>query len=135
MSKVEATPPSTAKKPVRVSTTSKSATKRPARKSVARKAPEPLPPPTVGAVLAEKMRAAGLSATKLGARVGLNRQTITRVIKGGVLSLEQAFRIALFFNTSTKYWVDLQYEHELFMLERISGRYITEEITPLPVVS
>jgi addiction module HigA family antidote len=95
---------------------------------------ETYPPLHPGVIIqAEYLEPNGLSAHALAVHLGVEPMRIYRIIRGeqGV-STDTALRLARFFGTSARFWMNLQDHYELQMAER-DARLVQSlaEIQPL----
>ncbi len=72
-----------------------------------------LPPVHPGEILADELKALGLSATKFAKHIGVPPNAITAILNGNRgISAEMALRLARAFQTTEKYWMNLQSNYE-----------------------
>jgi antitoxin HigA-1 len=68
-----------------------------------------LPPVHPGEILADELAALGMSATKFAKHIGVPPNAITTIINGQRgISAEMALRLGKVFETSERYWMNLQ---------------------------
>lgn len=86
-----------------------------------------------GEVLYEEfMSPLGLSATRLASTLQVSAQRISQILSGErAVSLETALRLSRYFNTSAKYWLDLQMNYELSLAEDELLEQIEREVQPI----
>src|SRR5258706_191511 len=82
-------------------------------KPMAYPATDNLPPVHPGEILADEEAALHLSATKFAKHIGVPPNAITAIVKGQRgISAEMAMRLAKAFDTSERYWMNLQSHYE-----------------------
>ena len=90
-----------------------------------------LPPIHPGEILAGEMEALGLSARALGEALAVPPNRITTILKGErSISADTALRLARFFGTSAKLWLNLQQEYDLKRTEQETGEAIRKTVRP-----
>lgn len=90
-----------------------------------------LPPVHPGEILAEEMAALGLSANQLGRALDVPGNRISEIVAGRrSISADTALRLARFFGTSAKLWVNLQSAYDLAVTEAQSGAEIAARVRP-----
>ncbi len=83
-------------------------------------------------LLEEFIRPMGLSLASVSRATGIPASRLTEITKGRrSISAETALRISKFFGTSAAFWVGLQSEHDLELVERSMGAKIQREVTPM----
>ncbi len=92
--------------------------------------------PHPGTILAERLRSRSMSASELSRYLGIPINRVTQIINGqrGV-SGDSALRLAWFFETSPRYWIDLQMAYELRRAEEENGDEIRRTIPTLSEVA
>ncbi|MGE0853609.1 MAG: HigA family addiction module antitoxin [Hyphomicrobiaceae bacterium] len=88
--------------------------------------------PHPGTVLAARLRALSMSASELSRHLGIPINRVTQIINGqrGV-SGDSALRLARFFDTAPRYWIDLQMAYELRRAEEANGDEIRRAVPTL----
>ncbi len=83
-----------------------------------------------GRILKRELKARGLSANKLSLALSVPSGRITQIIneKRGI-SAESALRLALYFDNSPQFWMNLQSRYELAVTEWNLGDKIRSEVT------
>jgi addiction module HigA family antidote len=72
-----------------------------------------LPPVHPGEILADELAALNFSATKFAKHIGVPPNAITAIVNGERgISAEMALRFARAFQTTDKYWMNLQSNYE-----------------------
>ncbi|MFN3460057.1 MAG: HigA family addiction module antitoxin [Oceanibaculum sp.] len=90
-----------------------------------------LPPVHPGEILAGEMEVLGLSARALGEALAVPPNRITTILKGErSVSADTALRLARFFGTSAKFWLNLQQEYDLKRVEQETGEAIRKSVRP-----
>ena len=84
-----------------------------------------------GEILREELHGLGLSANALAKALGVPVNRVTMILNGqrGV-SADTALRLARYFGTTPRLWLNLQKTWELRRAEIAAGREITEQVTP-----
>ena len=84
-----------------------------------------------GEILREEVDGLGLSANALAKALGVPVNRVTMILNGrrGV-SADTALRLARYFGTTPRLWLNLQKTWELRRAEIAAGREITEQVTP-----
>ena len=84
-----------------------------------------------GEILREELDGLGLSANALAKALGVPVNRVTMILNGqrGV-SADTALRLARYFGTTPRLWLNLQKTWELRRAEIAAGREITEQVTP-----
>ena len=84
-----------------------------------------------GEVLREELDELGLSANALSKALGVPVNRVTMILNGqrGVTA-DTALRLARYFGTTPKIWLNLQKTWELRRTEVEAGREIAEQVTP-----
>lgn len=92
----------------------------------------PLPPVTPGEVLREEfLRPAGLSANALALALRVPANRITAILNGErAITADTAIRLARYFGTTARFWLNLQSNHDLEVAERSAGERIRAEVAP-----
>jgi addiction module HigA family antidote len=83
-----------------------------------------------GAILAQAMKARGLSANRLALGLRVPSGRITSILNGKRgISAETALRLARFFSNREEYWMELQARYELAETRARHGQRIDEEVS------
>jgi addiction module HigA family antidote len=92
-----------------------------------------LPPVTPGEILREEyMLPLALSANRLAEALGVPANRITAILNGTrAITADTATRLALCFNTTPGFWLNLQNLHDLELVKRQSGAAIAEAVRPI----
>jgi addiction module HigA family antidote len=88
-----------------------------------------LPPVHPGAVLADELKARGLTAHSLALALRVPANRISDIVRGQRnVSPETALRLGRYFGTGGSLWVNLQAQYDLAMAERELGEQIAREV-------
>jgi antitoxin HigA-1 len=89
----------------------------------------PVPPVHPGRTISAELKARGLSAHRaaLMMRIPANRLTLVLNGKRGITA-DTALRLAQLFSTGAQFWMNLQSQYELAVVERERGRKIIAEV-------
>ncbi|MBX9692758.1 MAG: HigA family addiction module antidote protein [Cyanobacteria bacterium] len=83
-------------------------------------------------LLNEFMKPNRISAAMLASALKISRQRVHYLIaEKRAVTADTALRLARFFNTSARFWLDLQTEFDLSQVEAVSKRTIDKEVQPL----
>jgi antitoxin HigA-1 len=93
-----------------------------------------LPPIHPGEVLAEEFMAPlGLSAYALAKALNVPRNRITAITNGQrAITAETALRLARYFGTGARMWLNMQAHYDLEVANRSVGSEIEREVQPRP---
>jgi antitoxin HigA-1 len=84
-----------------------------------------------GAVLQDLLAEAGITANALALALRVPANRIGGIIKGQRgITPDTALRLARYFGTSARLWVNLQAKHDLELAEDAMGRRIQREVSP-----
>ncbi|AUB83480.1 addiction module antidote protein, HigA family [Candidatus Thiodictyon syntrophicum] len=90
-----------------------------------------LPPIHPGEVLRDELDELGLSANALARALDVPPNRVTEVLNGQrSVSADTALRLARYFGTSARFWMNLQLSYELAVAERTLGESIAECVRP-----
>lgn len=93
-----------------------------------------LAPTHPGEILAAELEELGLSARALAAALDVPPNRVTAILKGQrSVTADTALRLARYFGTSAKFWLNLQQSHDLSLAERDHGSVITARVQPRAV--
>src|SRR5438105_14485026 len=90
-------------------------------------------PPVVhpGRLLKREMPARKLSANRLSLDIGVPSGRITDILNGRrAISADTAVRLGRYFGNSAQFWVDLQSQYEIAVVERDKGAEIAKRVRP-----
>ncbi len=83
-------------------------------------------------LLHEFMRPNGISAASLGNALHISRQRVHYLIAGKrAVTPDTALRLARFFNTTAKFWMELQIDFDLYQAEAVWKKVIDKEVQAL----
>ncbi len=90
-------------------------------------------PPAVhpGRLLRRELRARGLSANRLALDIGVPSGRITDILNGRrAISADTAVRLGRYFGNNPQFWLDLQSQYEIAIVERDHGAEIDQRVRP-----
>jgi antitoxin HigA-1 len=90
-------------------------------------------PPAVhpGRLLKREMSARSLSASRLALDLGVPSGRITDILNGRrSISAETAVRLGRYFGNSAQFWLDLQSQYDIAVVERERGVEIAARVKP-----
>lgn len=87
-------------------------------------------------LMAEFLTPLGLSQYRLAKDTGVPPRRINEIVHGTrAVTADTALRLARFFGTSERFWLNLQAQYDLEVArDRLAGR-LEKEVTPLPAGS
>jgi antitoxin HigA-1 len=91
-------------------------------------------PPVVhpGRLLKRELNARGLSANRLALDIGVPSGRITDILNGRrSITADTAVRLGRYFGNSAQFWLDLQSQFDIAMVERDRGVEITRRVRPV----
>ncbi len=84
-----------------------------------------------GRLLKRELTARGLSANRLALDLGVPSGRITDIINGRrAISADTAVRLGRYFGNRPQFWLDLQAQYEIALVERERGDEIARRVTP-----
>lgn len=87
------------------------------------------PPVHPGRTLGEELRARELSAHALALRIRVPAGRLTEIVNGRRgISAETALRLGMYFGTGPQFWMNLQANYDLAVLQRDHGARIAAEV-------
>ena len=88
-----------------------------------------LPPPHPGEILAEELEAINVSVAALARALDVPQSRMAEIVKGkrGVTA-DTALRLARYFGTSARLWVNLQAAYDLAVTEARDGDHIVSVV-------
>ena len=90
-----------------------------------------LPPIHPGEILAEELAELSISANALSRALDVPPNRITEILKGKrSVTADTALRLAHYFGTSAKFWMNLQMSYDLALTERDHGKEISHAVRP-----
>lgn len=88
-------------------------------------------PPIVhpGRLLKRELQARDLSANRLAIDIGVPSGRITDILNGRrSITADTAVRLGRYFGTSARFWLDLQSQYDIAMVERERGKEISRRV-------
>ena len=90
---------------------------------------EPISHP--GRLLKRELQARQLSANRLALDLGVPSGRITDILNGRrSITADTALRLGRYFGNSPRFWLDLQSQYDLALLERERGNEISRQVHP-----
>lgn len=84
-----------------------------------------------GRLLKRELAARNLSANRLAIDLGVPSGRITDILNGRrAISADTAVRLGRYFGNSAQFWLDLQNEHDIAVIERDRGPEIERRVRP-----
>jgi addiction module HigA family antidote len=84
-----------------------------------------------GRLLKRELTARGLSANQLALDIGVPSGRITDILNGRrSITADTAVRLARYFGNSAQFWLDLQSQYDMAVVERERGAEITRRVWP-----
>lgn len=84
-----------------------------------------------GRLLKRELAARKLSANRLSLDIGVPSGRITDILNGRrAITADTAVRLGRYFGNSAQFWLDLQAQYEIAMVERDKGVEITRRVRP-----
>lgn len=88
-----------------------------------------LPPIHPGEILADELECLELSANSLAQALGVPPNRITAILNGRrSITADTALRLAHYFGTTAKFWMNLQSSYDLVIAEMARGNDISKEV-------
>jgi antitoxin HigA-1 len=82
-------------------------------------------------LLRREINARGLSANRLALSLGVPSGRITDILNGRrSITADTAVRLGRFFGNSAQFWLDLQSQHDIAVIERDRGADIARRVQP-----
>jgi addiction module HigA family antidote len=89
----------------------------------------PIPPIHPGRTIAAELYARGLSGHRASLMMRIPANRLTLILNGHRgITADTALRLARLFGTSAQFWMNLQSQYELAIVERRRGRQILAEV-------
>jgi addiction module HigA family antidote len=86
-----------------------------------------------GRLLKRELVARALSANRLAISIGVPSGRVTDILNGRrSISADTAVRLGRYFGNRPQFWMDLQAQHDIAVVERDRGRGIMRRIQPAP---
>ena len=94
---------------------------------------DPVPPVHPGGILRDEMEARSLSANRLALDLGVPSGRITDILnaKRGITA-DTAIRLGRYFGNSPQFWLYLQGQYDIAVIEQDRGPAIAREVRPPP---
>jgi addiction module HigA family antidote len=93
--------------------------------------PDGLPPTHPGEILRDELEELGLSASAFASRIDVPPNRVTQILAGRrSISADTALRLARFFGTTARFWLNLQSLHDLKRAAAESGAKIVARVRP-----
>ncbi len=84
-----------------------------------------------GRLLRRELEARSLSANRLALDLGVPSGRITDILNGRrSITADTAVRLGRYFGNSAQFWLDLQSQYDIAMVERERGEEIARRVTP-----
>ena len=84
-----------------------------------------------GRLLRRELSARVLSANRLAIELGVPSGRITDILNGRrSITADTAVRLARYFGNEARFWLDLQSQYDIAVIERERGRNIARRVTP-----
>jgi antitoxin HigA-1 len=84
-----------------------------------------------GRLLKRELNARGLSANRLALDIGVPSGRITDILNGRrSITADTAVRLGRYFSNSAQFWLDLQGQYDIALIEREHGAEITRRVRP-----
>jgi antitoxin HigA-1 len=84
-----------------------------------------------GRFLKRELVARSLSANRLALDIGVPSGRITDILNGRrSISADTAVRLGRYFGNSPQFWIDLQGQHDIALVERTHGKEIARRVRP-----
>jgi antitoxin HigA-1 len=90
-------------------------------------------PPAVhpGRLLKRELNARALSANRLALDIGVPSGRVTDILNGRrAISADTAVRLGRYFGNRPQFWLDLQSQYDIAVIEREHGAEITRRVRP-----
>ncbi len=84
-----------------------------------------------GRLLRRELKARGMSANRLALDLGVPSGRVTDILNGRrSITADTAVRLGRFFGNRPQFWLDLQGQYEIALVERERGEEITRRVQP-----
>ena len=101
------------------------------KSSTTTKASPALPVAHPGRLLKRELEARGLSASRVALDIGVPSGRIVDILNGRrSITADTAVRLGLFFKNSASFWIDLQGQYDVAIVQRDSGSEIAQQVRP-----
>ncbi len=89
-----------------------------------------------GRLLKRELKARKLSANRLALDIGVPSGRITDILNGRrAITADTAVRLGRYFGNSAQFWIDLQSQYEIALVERDRGEAIARQVRPATAVA
>lgn len=89
-----------------------------------------------GRLLKRELAARNLSANRLALDIGVPSGRITDILNGRrSISADTAVRLGRYFGNRPQFWLDLQAQYDIAVVERDRGEEITRQVRPAPAAA
>lgn len=86
-----------------------------------------------GRLLKRELTARALSANRLALAIGVPSGRVTDILNGRrAISADTAVRLGRYFGNRPQFWMDLQGQYDIAVVERDRGREITRRVQAAP---
>jgi antitoxin HigA-1 len=101
------------------------------RSSITTKAEAAIPAVHPGRLLRRELQARGLSANRVALDLGVPSGRITDILNSRrAITADTAVRLARYFGNSAQFWLDLQSQYEIAVVEKERGSDISRRVRP-----
>ncbi|HMA71855.1 MAG TPA: HigA family addiction module antitoxin [Xanthobacteraceae bacterium] len=84
-----------------------------------------------GRLLKRELKARALTANRLALDLGVPSRRITDILKGRrAITADTAVRLGRYFGNSAQFWLDLQSQYDIAIVERERGPEIARRVQP-----
>ncbi len=84
-----------------------------------------------GRLLKRELEARGLSANRLALDIGVPSGRVTDIVNGRrSITADTAVRLGRYFGNSAQFWLDLQGQYDIALVEREHGAEISRRVRP-----
>lgn len=84
-----------------------------------------------GRLLRRELTARSLSANRLALDIGVPSGRVTDILNGRrSITADTAIRLGRYFGNSAQFWLDLQSQYDIALVERERGAVITRRVRP-----
>ncbi len=89
----------------------------------------------LGRLLMRELKARGLSANRLALDLGVPSGRITDILNGRrSITADTAVRLGRYFANGAQFWLDLQSQYAIAVVERARGAEIARRVTPADAI-
>ncbi len=89
-----------------------------------------------GRLLKRELEARNLSANRLALDIGVPSGRITDIVNGRrAITTDTAFRLGRYFSNNAQFWINLQSQHEIALVERDRGEDTDHRVQPPGAIS